>query len=70
MDLLAGLKSIVPEDRLRTDGEELERHSRTFFTYHAPHLPDAVVFPKSRDEPNDANDELVDRCSYYRTENN
>jgi D-lactate dehydrogenase (cytochrome) len=50
MDLLSELRSIVSEDRIRTDAEELERHGRAFFTYLAPHAPDAVVFPKSREE--------------------
>lgn len=50
MDLLAGLKEIVPEDRIHTGEEELDRHGRAFFTYHAPHAPDAVVYPRSRDE--------------------
>ena len=50
MDLLSGLSDILPEDRVLTGGEELERHGRAFFTYHTPHPPDAVVFPKCRDE--------------------
>ena len=50
MDLLSELAEVVPEDRIRADTEEIERHGRAFFTYHAPHPPDAVVFPKSRDE--------------------
>lgn len=50
MDLHSGLSSILPEDQILTSGEELERHGRAFFTYHAPNPPDAVVFPKSRDE--------------------
>ena len=50
MDLLSELAEVIPEDRIRTDAEEIERHGRAFFTYHAPHPPDAVVFPKSRDE--------------------
>jgi D-lactate dehydrogenase (cytochrome) len=51
MDLLSELRSIVSEeDRIRTDTEEIERHGRAFFTYLAPHTPDAVVFPKSREE--------------------
>jgi D-lactate dehydrogenase (cytochrome) len=51
MDLLSELRSIVSEeDRVRTDTEEIERHGRAFFTYLAPHTPDAVVFPKSREE--------------------
>jgi D-lactate dehydrogenase (cytochrome) len=50
MDLLAELRNIVPdEDRVYADGEEVERHGRVF-TYHAPRSPDAVVFPKDRDE--------------------
>ena len=50
MDLLAELRNIVPdEDRIYVDGEELERHGRVF-SYHAPRSPDAVVFPKKRDE--------------------
>jgi D-lactate dehydrogenase (cytochrome) len=51
MDLLSELRSIVSEeDRVRTDTEEIERHGRAFFTYLAPHTPDAVVYPKSREE--------------------
>ena len=50
MDLLSGLSSILPVDQVLTSGEELECYGRAFFTYHAPHHPDAVVFPKSRDE--------------------
>src|SRR3712207_9418875 len=50
MDLLTELRNIVPdEDRIYVDGEELERHGRVF-SYHAPRSPDAVVFPKKRDE--------------------
>ena len=48
--MLTELRNIVPdEDRVSVDGEELDRHGRVF-SYHAPHAPDAVVFPKSRDE--------------------
>jgi D-lactate dehydrogenase (cytochrome) len=50
VDLLSELRSIVPEDRIRTDREEIERHGRAFFTYLAPRAPDAVVFPKNREE--------------------
>ena len=50
MDVLSELRSIVPEDRICTDGEEIQRHGRAFFTYLAPHAPDAVVFPESREE--------------------
>jgi D-lactate dehydrogenase (cytochrome) len=50
MDLLAELRNVVPdEDRIRVDGEEVERHGRAF-SYHAPRSPDAVVFPKNRAE--------------------
>jgi D-lactate dehydrogenase (cytochrome) len=50
VDLPSELAGVVPEDRIRTDPEEIERHGGAFFTYHAPHPPDAVVLPKSRDE--------------------
>ena len=50
MDLPSELAGVVPEDRIRADAQEIERHGGAFFTYHAPHPPDAVVFPKSRDE--------------------
>ncbi len=50
MDLLAGLADILPEDRIVGDADEVERHGGGIFTYHAPHPPDAVVCPQSRDE--------------------
>ncbi len=51
MDLLSELKNILPdEDRIHADGEEVERHGGAIFTYHDAHPPDAVVFPKNRDE--------------------
>jgi D-lactate dehydrogenase (cytochrome) len=51
MDLLSELRSIVPDEgRIRTDAEEIERHGGAFFTYLAPRAPDAVVYPKSREE--------------------
>ena len=50
MDLPSELAGVVPEDRIRADAQEIERHGGAFFTYHAPHPPDAVVFPKNRDE--------------------
>ncbi len=51
MDLPAELGRIIPDRaRIATEGEEVERHAGGFFTYHAPHLPDAVVFPESREE--------------------
>ncbi len=50
MDLLAGLRGILPEDRVVGEGEEIERHGGAIFTYHAPRPPDAVVYPKTREE--------------------
>src|SRR5215203_3886478 len=50
MDLLAGLGTILPEDRVVSGGDDLERHRGGVFTYHAPVHPDAVVYPESRDE--------------------
>ena len=50
MDLPSELAGVVPEDRIRVDAQEIERHGGAFFTYHASHPPDAVVFPKGRDE--------------------
>ena len=50
MDLLAGLGTILPEDRVVSGGDDLERHGGGVFTYHPPVHPDAVVYPESRDE--------------------
>ncbi len=50
MDLLAGLGTILPGDRVISGGDDLERHGGGVFTYHAPVKPDAVVYPESRDE--------------------
>ena len=50
MDLLAGLGTILPEDRVVSGGDDLERHGGGVFTYHDPVHPDAVVYPESRDE--------------------
>src|SRR5918994_5294970 len=50
MDLLAGLRGILPADRVVAEGEEIERHGGAIFTYHAPRSPDAVVFPENREE--------------------
>ena len=50
MDLVSELRDILPEDRIRADGEEVERHGGGIFTYHDAHPPDAVVFPKDRNE--------------------
>jgi FAD/FMN-containing dehydrogenase len=49
MDLLAGLGTVLPGDRVASGEEELKRHGGVF-TYHAPVRPDAVVYPESRDE--------------------
>jgi len=46
MDLVKGLKEILEEGRVTTNQTVLEQHSRDE-SYHAPHLPDVVVFPKN-----------------------
>ncbi|HZF59736.1 MAG TPA: FAD-linked oxidase C-terminal domain-containing protein [Rubrobacter sp.] len=50
MDPLAGLGSILPEGRVVSEGDDLERHGGGIFTYHAPVPPDVVVYPESREE--------------------
>jgi D-lactate dehydrogenase (cytochrome) len=51
MDLLSELRSILPdENRVLADEGELERHGSSIFTYHDSRSPDAVVYPKSREE--------------------
>src|SRR5215212_9571966 len=51
MDLVSELRKILPdEESVRADGEEVERHAGAMFTYHDPHPPDAVVYPKTKDE--------------------
>src|SRR5215203_5566619 len=50
MDPLAELAAALPEGRVVSGGEDLERHAGGIFTYHAPVKPDAVVYPQSRDE--------------------
>jgi D-lactate dehydrogenase (cytochrome) len=50
MDLLAGLGTVLPEDRIVSTEDDLERHGGGVFTYHAPVRPDAVVYPENRDE--------------------
>ncbi|MBA2535181.1 MAG: FAD-binding protein [Rubrobacter sp.] len=50
MDLLAGLGTVLPGDRIVSGEEELKRHGGGVFTYHAPAQPDAVVYPESSDE--------------------
>jgi D-lactate dehydrogenase (cytochrome) len=50
VDLLAGLEDVLPEGRIVSDADEVERHAGGIFTYHAPRPPDAVVCPESREE--------------------
>src|SRR5829696_1893944 len=50
MDPLAELATVLPEDRVVSGGDDLERHAGGVFTHHAPVSPDAVVYPQSRDE--------------------
>ena len=50
MDLLPELRKVLPEDHITTGEDDLKRHGGGFFTYHVPHLPDAVVSPRSREE--------------------
>lgn len=50
MDLIKNLESVIPEkERVSTNDEVLEKHSRDF-AYHTPKRPDAVVFPKDTEE--------------------
>ena len=49
MDLISGLRKILP-DGVSADAGEVERHAGGVFTYHDPRPPDAVVYPKNRDE--------------------
>jgi D-lactate dehydrogenase (cytochrome) len=50
LDLVSELRDVVPEGRLVSDPDELERHGGGIFTYHASREPDAIVCPESRDE--------------------
>src|SRR5215216_2443038 len=50
MDPLAELATVLPEGRVVSGGDDLDRHAGGVFTYHAPVSPDAVVYPQSRDE--------------------
>src|ERR687890_538795 len=43
MDLLAGLGTILPEDRIVFAGDDLERHGGGVFTYHTPIQPDDFI---------------------------
>lgn len=49
MNYLEKLSNILPEDRVTTNQVVLENHSKDE-SYHQPHLPDVVVFPKSAEE--------------------
>ncbi|BCJ86752.1 FAD-binding oxidoreductase [Effusibacillus dendaii] len=49
MDLLKELRGFLPDDQVTVNQTVLEQHSRDE-SYHAPHLPDVVVFPKSRED--------------------
>lgn len=49
MNFLEKLSNILPEDRVTTNQVVLENHSKDE-SYHQPHLPDVVVFPKSAEE--------------------
>jgi FAD/FMN-containing dehydrogenase len=50
VDPLAELAPALPEGRVVSGGEDLERHAGGVFTYHAPVKPDAVVYSQGRDE--------------------
>jgi D-lactate dehydrogenase (cytochrome) len=50
MELVTELGAILPEDRIVSTGEDLERHGGGVFTYHAPIPPDVVVYPENREE--------------------
>jgi D-lactate dehydrogenase (cytochrome) len=51
MDLLSELRNILPDEKsVSADGGEVERHGGGMFTYHDPCPPDAVVYPRDRDE--------------------
>lgn len=50
MDLLAGLGSFLPEDRIAAGEEDLRRHGGGIFTHHAPASPEVVVYPESPEE--------------------
>lgn len=49
MDLLSELKKILPADQVSMNATVLEQHSKDE-SYHTPHLPDAVIFPKTAEE--------------------
>ncbi|MBM7691706.1 D-lactate dehydrogenase (cytochrome) [Peribacillus deserti] len=48
-DLVSQLKNIIPEEQVTANPTVLEQHSKDE-SYHTPHFPDVVVFPKSTEE--------------------
>ncbi|MEB3102309.1 FAD-binding oxidoreductase [Ferviditalea candida] len=49
MDLVNELRRILPAEQVSTNATVLEQHSKDE-SYHTPHLPDVVVFPKTAEE--------------------
>ncbi|MFD0826079.1 FAD-binding oxidoreductase [Neobacillus sp. M.A.Huq-85] len=49
MILLDELRKILPEEQVTENPTVLEQHSKDE-SYHTPHLPDVVVFPKNKEE--------------------
>lgn len=49
MDYIKDLKELLDEERVTTNPTVLEHHSHDE-SYHTPHLPDVVVFPKNAEE--------------------
>ena len=49
MEWIDSLRKLLKEDQVTVNPTELERHSRDE-SYHAPHLPDVVVFPENRED--------------------
>lgn len=50
VDLIEELRKIIPDHKRVTNNQTiLEQHSQDV-TYHQPHLPDVVVFPKNKEE--------------------
>lgn len=49
MNLVDELRKLLPADQVTTNATVLEQHSKDE-SYHDPHLPDVVVFPKNSEE--------------------
>lgn len=49
MNLLQELRTILSDDQVSVNQTVLEQHSRDE-SYHAPHLPDVVVFPNDKED--------------------